>query len=110
MANRRSRQLSLFVGDPPAQAHSTTSVEAAQQIAPTTSTLRMQLLAWLKGQGITGATDEEMQQGCGMQPNTQRPRRVELVQLGLVVDSGLVRRTVSGRNATVWLARQTGGA
>lgn len=103
---RKSVQLSLFPRElPPAQGHSATSVQAAEQIAPTASSLRMRLLQWLHSQGVVGATDEEMQLGCPMAPNTQRPRRTELVQLGLVVDTGTVRPTRSGRNATVWIAR-----
>jgi hypothetical protein len=50
----------------------------------------------------TGGTDEELQDALGMNPNTQRPRRIELVERGLVRDSGRTRKTKSGRRATVW--------
>jgi hypothetical protein len=43
-----------------------------------------------------------MQAELQMQGSTQRPRRVELVRAGLVVDSGLRRRTFAGRSAVVW--------
>jgi len=48
-----------------------------------------------------GLTDEEQQRLLGMNPSTQRPRRIELARRGLVVEAG-TRRTASGRMATVW--------
>lgn len=87
--------------EPPAIAASETSVEAAKQIEPAAISLRAQLLNWLKERN-DGATDEEMQIGVPMDPSTQRPRRGELVRLGLVRDSGTKRKTRSGRLATVW--------
>ena len=48
-----------------------------------------------------GLTDEEMQRRLDMNPSTQRPRRVELVRHGLVVEDG-TRKAASGRAASVW--------
>jgi hypothetical protein len=48
-----------------------------------------------------GLTDEEMQTRLGMNPSTQRPRRGELADAGLIVRCG-VRKTASNRNADVW--------
>jgi transcription initiation factor IIE alpha subunit len=48
-----------------------------------------------------GLTDEEMQTRLGMNPSTQRPRRIELARRGMVVEAG-TRRTSSGRMAVVW--------
>jgi hypothetical protein len=90
--------------EPPCQRHSVTSREAADAIKPDASELRRRVLAYLRGRGEDGATDEEMQTGIPMVPNTQRPRRVELVEMGSVVDSGRKRRTRSGRNAVVWVS------
>jgi hypothetical protein len=42
----------------------------------------------------------------GMNPSTQRPRRIELCQRNLIVDSGTTRLTTSGRKAVVWKAKQ----
>ncbi len=78
-----------------------TSSAAAKSVAPSTHTLRVELLTWLSGQAY-GATDEEMQHGVPMAPNTQRPRRGELVSLGCVRDSGRTRPTQAGRQAVVW--------
>lgn len=95
-------QLELVPKPPPAQHHSVTSVQAAERIEPDAKTLRHRVLMVLKVNG--GLTDEEMQLGIPMNPSTQRPRRIELVNMGLVVDSGLTRLTRSGRKATVWRA------
>jgi hypothetical protein len=95
--------------DPPCQRHSVTSREAADAIKPDASELRRRVLAYLRGRGEDGATDEEMQTGIPMPANTERPRRCELVEMGSVVDSGRKRRTRSGRNAVVWVAGGKGG-
>jgi hypothetical protein len=55
-----------------------------------------------------GATDEEIQHELQMNPSTQRPRRIELVEAKLVLDSTMKRPTSSGRQAVVWIARKTG--
>ena len=89
---------------PPAQAHSDTSTAAAEEIAPKAVRLRGVVLAFIKGAG--GATDEEISTGTGLPPNTSRPRRVELVDMGLVRDSGTRRKTASGRSAVVWTINQ----
>ncbi len=61
------------------------------------------VLAFLKKRP-EGALDEQMQALLHMNPNTQRPRRVSLVEKGLVRDSGRKARTWAGRLATVWEA------
>jgi hypothetical protein len=97
--------------DPPAQRHSPTSVAAAEAIRPATGRLRMAVLEYLRSCGQNGATDDEMQDALngtlGMGPSTQRPRRIELVEAGLVADSGRTRLTKAGRKAVVWVARET---
>jgi len=89
----------VYDGDPPAQRHSPTSIEAALSIAPRIGALHRELIAWLTGRP---STDEEMQDGCDMPANTQRPRRRELQLAGYVEDSGRTRLTRSGRYAVVW--------
>lgn len=49
-------------------------------------------------------TDEELFRLTGLAPNTCRPRRIELVELGLVRDSGKRKATKSGRAAIAWEA------
>lgn len=92
--------LPLF--DAPCQRASSTSRAAAVAIAPAAPTLRAQVLAYIE-QHPAGLTDEEVQLGLGMNPSTQRPRRIELVKAGLIREAGS-RKTTSGRKATVWQA------
>lgn len=89
--------------DPPAQRHSATSVAAASAAKEFAPLLRNKLLALLQRVGAYGLTDEEMQRELAMDANTQRPRRRELEQAGMVRDSGKTRETRSGRRATVWV-------
>lgn len=92
--------------NPPAQAHSRTSRVAAQHAKRRAPGDRVRVLAFLRRRGNIGATDEEMQLLLELNPSTQRPRRINLVDADLVFDSGWTRRVKSGREATVWLARE----
>ena len=84
----------------PAQQHSMTSMQAADSLdGKALNALQRKVLAWLAENGP--ATDEEMQEGLGMNPSTQRPRRIELARRGLVVEAG-VRMTKAKRAAVVW--------
>ena len=91
----------------PYQKHSRTSRDAAEQITPNTGTLRAKVYEiikeWTPRTG--GLTDSEIQNMLHMDPSTQRPRRVELVNHGLVVDSGEKRMLKSRRMAVVWRAK-----
>lgn len=78
-----------------------TQREAAIFIYPRTGNGRRRVLDCI-ADSIDGATDEEVQDWLGMNPSTQRPRRVELVEGGWVCDSGLTRKTRSGTSAVVW--------
>lgn len=94
-------QLRLF-GHAPYQRHSKTSVDAANAIGPRLGQLQSEVLNFIRQAGVHGATDEEIQEGLTLNPSTQRPRRIELMYLGLIYNSSITRRTRSGRNATVW--------
>jgi hypothetical protein len=94
--------------DPPAQASSPTSVAAADAIAPVAATLRRLVYEAIAAAGADGLTDEEMLAAVGLQPSSGRPRRIELVRAGLVVDSGRTRMTKSNRKAVVWTTNNTG--
>jgi hypothetical protein len=107
MPDNLDRMQPEFFDDPPAQRHSPTSLEAAESIRPITGALRIRVLEFLRQCGELGATDEEILQALGqeMGANTLRPRRIELVRMGAVLDSGRTRKTASGRKAVVWIAR-----
>lgn len=94
-------QLSIF--DTPFQAHSDTSREAAVSIKASTATLREQVLEAIRRHP---STDEGLSNRLALSPNTCRPRRVELVDRGLVVDSGRREKTASGRSAVVWIVKE----
>ena len=81
-----------------------TSGAAAGRIASHAKDLRARVLAYIVGQGPHGSTDDEGEAVLGIKPQTYTPRRGELVNLGLVVDSGRRRNTASGRPAAVWIA------
>jgi hypothetical protein len=93
----------------PYQRRSVTSRAAAVSVEPRTGTQRAIVLAFLRGCGTVGATDEQMQALIPLGANTQRPRRVELVRARLVVDSGTVRSTATGSPASVWVAAEHAG-
>ena len=91
----------LFAPRAPSVNGSVTSAKAADSLDATTlNRLHRQVLEFLEARP-EGATDEEMQAGLGMNPSTQRPRRIELARRGLVVEAG-TRKTASGRMACVW--------
>ncbi len=84
----------------PYQKHSQTSKDSAMNL-PNANTLEERVYKCLLiSRG--GMTDEKIQTTLNMNPSTQRPRRVRLVEKGLVIDSGMKRKTRSGRNAVVW--------
>jgi len=74
---------------------------AAAQIAKPSKTLRDKVHVYLKARS-DGATDEEISIDLELQSDTARPRRRELQIAGLVVDSGLTRKTTNNREAVVW--------
>ena len=88
----------------PAQSHSETSVAAAELIEPSIGSLQAKILNGLREEGYEGQTDEEIALAWELNPSTSRPRRIELVNAGLVADSGRTRKTISGRSATIWVA------
>ena len=75
---------------------------AAIEAYPATGTWRRRVLNAITAAGARGSTDEELQDLLRLNPSTQRPRRVELVEGGWIEDSGRRRRTRSGRDAVVW--------
>lgn len=91
----------LFARPAPAQQHSVTSMQAADSLdAKALTRLHRLVLDYLRARP-DGATDEEIASGLGLNPSTERPRRIELARRGLVIEAG-VRKTASKRNATVW--------
>jgi hypothetical protein len=67
-------------------------------------TPRQFIYEWLVRRNTFGGTDEEIQIALHLDAGTARARRVELVRMKLIVDSGTKRKTRSGRPARVWRA------
>lgn len=84
--------------------HSPESQAAAEAAAPIAGTKRWAVLQFIAAQGIYGATDDEIQVGLGMNPSTERPRRIELYEGRFIVKLRTTRPTRGGRQAAVWLA------
>jgi predicted ArsR family transcriptional regulator len=90
----------LFAPRAPSVRGSATSAAAADSLGGATlNRLHRLVLEYLREHGP--ATDEEIAAGLSMNPSTARPRRIELVRRGMVVEAG-TRKTASGRYATAW--------
>ncbi len=84
----------------PHVAGSDTSREAADALDGTTTEKdRRAILDYLERHGP--ATDEQIADALGMNPNSQRPRRLELKDQGLIYEYGRAV-TASGRKAKTW--------
>jgi hypothetical protein len=97
-----------YGGLPPYVQGSETSREAAYAIKMSVASLRADVLRFFVARGLPGATDEEVQLGLPLDPNTERPRRIELQRAGYLSKSQRKRRTRAGRWAAVYVPTQTG--
>lgn len=88
----------------PYQPHSETSREAAQAISKHIGPMHERVLSYLR-RHPEGATDNALCEALDLKGSTLRPRRIELVEAGLVVDSGRYHRDDdSKRKSTVWIS------
>ncbi len=62
--------------------HPSTSHEAAERVVPRSGTQRRKVLWALSVAGFNGLTDEEIQHYLVMNPSSERPRRIELLNRG----------------------------
>lgn len=90
---------------PPFQSHSPTSEAASIAVEDKAGDYRRRVYEFYLKRGAEGATDDEVQVALDMDPSTQRPRRIELVENGKLMGSEKRRRTRAGRFAVVWVAR-----
>jgi len=89
----------LYRGAPPSVEQDTSAI-AAGSVREGSRAIRHRVRAYI---GSTGATCDEVEQALKLSHQTCGPRIRELVQLGLVKDSGRRRPTRSGREAIVWI-------
>lgn len=78
-----------------------TSSEALKSMKAVIPSKRMDVYDHIKFQTF-GATCDDVEVALGMKHQTVSARIRELVQMNLIVPRG-VRKTRSGRNATVWM-------
>lgn len=97
------------VGAMPSNPQPTTKL-AALKVLPRTGTQRAEVLDAIIGAGARGMTDAELQRSLGMNPSTERPRRVELVQGGWIIDSGQKRVSAGADLSIVWVLSLVGRA
>ena len=102
-----AKQLNLFPSDK--QAYQLvrgldpgTSYEAAEKILPKLRKLQSIVYEHFLSVGSVGLTDYELEERCHDHSSTYRTRRAELVDLGVLKDSG-GRRFLKGRNRIVWV-------
>ena len=88
---------------PPFVRYSDTSEEAADSIEYDTSRLRVIVFRFIQARQL-GATCDECEVALDMRHQTASARVRELYLRGVITDSGLRRKTRSGRNAVVWVA------
>lgn len=81
-----------------------TSHQAARDATPRAGTHRARALVELRAAGENGLTDFELSARTGIAQTSIGVRRKELVDAGLVKDSGKRRSAPSGSAAIVWLA------
>ena len=93
--------LPLFAQRAPAVNGSVTSAMAADSLEQKTLNAMQRRVLELLRENTAGLTDEEMQHRLRMNPSTQRPRRIELVAKGMIVQAG-EGKTRSGRRAVKW--------
>lgn len=83
-----------------------TSKDALDSIRDDVPIIRADVLAAFKSARESGLCDFELVAILGGNPDSIRPRRVELVKDGLLVASGRTRMTSRGRQAVVWVLRE----
>lgn len=90
----------LFRVTAPKAMPETASREARRSIGPAhLNDMHRAILAALEEHGPM--TDEQLQAELQMNPSTERPRRIELLDMARIRPAG-EGRTLSGRRATTW--------
>jgi DNA-binding NarL/FixJ family response regulator len=84
---------------------SRTSIAAAEAIADMAPTLRGKVYREIVRRGDQGATRAEIAEQLAIRESTVCGRCRELLDLGLIYDTGTTRQTTSGRAAVVMRAK-----
>ncbi len=97
-----------YNGHPPFQKHSATSKAAADKAAPRAGSDKARVLEFIRDHGEHGATSEEVQIALGLSHQTGSARVSDLLQDGLIVESGRTRTTTKGCEADVLVVAPPG--
>lgn len=81
-----------------------TSREALESIEPQITNITDRVYRHILSKGEQGITDDEGFRSLGMNPNTYRPCRINLMDKGLVLNTNTKGITESGRKAWRWMA------
>lgn len=84
--------------------NTSTSKAAAEAKLPTAGSDRRAALEALRHAGPNGLTREEIAERAGITADSCRPRCLELIAGGLVVETARTRQTLAGRKALVLVA------
>lgn len=68
-------------------------------------TQRARILRLIEQYSPVGLTDEALQTMTGLDGNTERPRRGELVKMGLIEPADKLGTTRTGRKAVAWMVK-----
>lgn len=88
----------------------TTSFQAAVDNLPRAGTQKARVLEQLAARPGEGATRPELALLLNLSENAVRPRVVELIEVGLIEETEQTRRTRSGSQATVLVAKNVGSS
>jgi hypothetical protein len=86
-----------------------TSIAAADNVAPKLGRLQWLAEVAIRAAGTTGLTADELASKLGVERWSIQPRTTELKRKGIICDSGVRRRNVTGKAAIVWIARDVAG-
>jgi hypothetical protein len=93
-----------YGGKPPARAGNPTQQAAAESVAYVVPTVREKVYLCIKAAGEHGRINNEIVADLGLKLQTVCARVAELRLSGRVQDSGIRRKTDTGRDAIVWRA------
>lgn len=85
-----------------------TSIDAANNHLPRSGSTRAKVYEYIVGQGMRGATDQEIESALHIDGNTVRPSRLTLYKDGLITEAGTTRKNQNGNDCTVWRAIDKG--
>lgn len=81
-----------------------TSIAAAASIAPEVPNIQAQVYAYAKQRGGQGFTDDQLNEHFKTTKSTYRSRRADLVEQGLIIDTGIRAKNEGGRFTIIWRA------